>query len=101
MAATERGKPRPRHVVEAVRTAHLGKRLSAEHRRKISEAHRRRGTRPPTAGPPWTAGEERLLRTLPALEVARRTGQTLGAVFDRRRVLGMPDGRAGRKVPRR
>ena len=34
-------------------------------------------------------------------EVAARTGRTLTAVYGRRIVLGMPDGRAGRKVPRR
>jgi hypothetical protein len=34
----------------------------------------------------------RMARTLPAAEVARRTGRTLQAVYDRRRVLEMPDG---------
>jgi hypothetical protein len=59
----------------------------------MSTAHRRRGTRPPNAGPPWTAQEDALLRVLPAAEVARRTGRTPGAVYARRRELRLPDGR--------
>jgi hypothetical protein len=66
---------------------------STEARRKMSAAQRRRGTRPPKAGRPWTAEEDALVRALPAKEVAARTGRTLGAVHDRRRILGMPDGR--------
>ena len=59
----------------------------------MSEAHKRRGTRPPAAGRPWTADEDELLSTLPAAEVARRTGRTLTAVYNRRIDLGMPAGR--------
>jgi putative transcriptional regulator len=51
---------------------------------------RRRGTRPLKTGRPWSAREDELARTLPALEVARRTERTLGAVYDRRRVLKTP-----------
>jgi hypothetical protein len=76
-----------------VAAAHRGIRHSEETRRKMSEAHRRRGTRPPKAGRPWTDEEDDLVRTLPAKEVAGRTGRTLRAVYDRRRGLGMPDGR--------
>ena len=47
IAASRRGKPRPLHVVEAMRKAHLGKPLPAETRRKMSEAHKRRGSWPP------------------------------------------------------
>jgi len=42
---------------------------------------------------PWAAAEDTLVRTLPAKEVAQKTGRTLRAVYDRRRGLGMPDGR--------
>jgi hypothetical protein len=59
----------------------------------MSEAHRRRGTRPPKAGPPWSAAEDALLPGLPAVEAARRTGRTPGAVYARRRKLRLPDGR--------
>jgi len=58
----------------------------------MSEAHRLRGTRPPK-GTPWTEREDELVRTLPAKEVAKRTGRTLQAVWSRRRELRLPDGR--------
>jgi hypothetical protein len=101
LAASKRGKPRPAHVREAVRNACLGTHHSAESRRKIGEAHRRQGTRPPKPGRPWTAEEDALLEGLTAAEVAERTGRTRGAVWHRRQDLGLPDGRAGRRVPRR
>jgi len=48
IAAARRGTKLPRHVVEALRAGRLGKPHSAEIRRKISEAHRRRELfRPP------------------------------------------------------
>jgi len=59
----------------------------------MSEAQRRRGTRPPNTGSPWTEQEDALVRTLAAKEVAKRTGRTLGAVWSRRRELELPDGR--------
>jgi hypothetical protein len=37
----------------------------------------------------WTAAENELVRTLPAKEVAARTGRTLRAVYYRRHVLGV------------
>jgi hypothetical protein len=87
-----RGKPCPPHVVEAMRRGRLGKKHSEEARRKMSEAQRRRGAWPPAAGEPWTDDEDELLRTLPAPEVARRTGRTLAAVYSRRARLEVPDG---------
>jgi hypothetical protein len=44
----------------------------------------------------WTPQEDDLLRTLPAAEVVRRTGRTLVAVYVRRSLLGVPDGRRRR-----
>jgi hypothetical protein len=67
----------------------------------MSEAQRRRGTRPPKAGRPWTEAEDEAVRTLRPAEAARRTGRTLGAVYDRRRDLGLADGRAGRTISKR
>jgi hypothetical protein len=93
IAATKRGKPRPAHVGAAVAAAHRGTERSAEARRKMSEVHRLRGTRPPKVGTPWTEQEDELVRTLPAKEVAKRTGRTPVAVWARRRVLQLPDGR--------
>lgn len=94
IAAARRGKPRPPHVIEAMRNARLGKPLSAETRRKMSEAQKRRGSWPPAArGRPWTAEEDELVRTLQIGEVAKRTGRTESAVQNRRAKLGVPDGR--------
>jgi hypothetical protein len=77
-------------VIAALAAANTGRRLSEETRRKMSAAHRRRGTRPPKAGRPWSAAEDALLPGLPAAEVARRTGRTLGAAYARRRDLAAP-----------
>jgi hypothetical protein len=41
----------------------------------------------------WTAAEDRLVRTLPSAEAARRTGRSLDAICMRRRKVGVPDGR--------
>ena len=83
IAAARQGKPRPAHVTEALRQANTGRPLSAERRRKMSEAHKRRGTRPPKAGRAWEAWEDKLLRTLPAAEVAKRTGRGMAALYSR------------------
>jgi hypothetical protein len=92
IAAARRGKPR--HVIEAMRTANLGRKHTEQTRRRMSEAHRRRGTRPPKAGRSWTAQEDALLAAgLTAAEVAERTGRTLTAAYKRRGLLGLPDGR--------
>jgi hypothetical protein len=92
IAEARRGKPRPPHVREAMRDAWLGRRHSKESRRKMSEAHRRRGTLVPGTIP-WTWKEDALLWTLPAEVVAKRTGRSLSGVYARRRRLGVPDGR--------
>ena len=43
IAEAKRGKPRPRHVIEAMRQARLGMRHTEESRRKMSETRRKRG----------------------------------------------------------
>lgn len=55
IAAAKRGKPRPKHILAALRKSHLGKPLSAKTRQKMSQAHKQRGTYPPAAGRPWHA----------------------------------------------
>ena len=87
------GKPRPAHVVEAVRQAHIGRVASAAERQRLSDAHRKRGTRPPKAGRAWTDAEETILRTHSAPEAAKLTGRSLTACYQRRAVLKLPDGR--------
>jgi hypothetical protein len=93
IAAARRGKPRPKHVIEAMRAGRTGKPHPEEVRARMSEAHKRRGTRPPKAGRPWTKEEDKLLWSLSAAEVARQTSRTLTAVYTRRHLLGLPDGR--------
>jgi hypothetical protein len=90
IAAAKRGRPRPRHVIEAMRQANLGRPLSTETRGKMSEAHRRRGTRPPKAGRAWEPWEDALLGGVDDAEVARQTGRTVKAVSRRRRELRSP-----------
>lgn len=87
IAAAKRGKRRPAHVCAAVRRAQLGRQQSLEQRQATSERNRQRGVRPPKAGRPWTLEEDELLRTLPAAEVVKRTGRTLGAVRMRQQML--------------
>jgi hypothetical protein len=93
IAAAKMGKKRPPHVIQALIKANLGRKPSEETLKKMSAAHLRRGTRPPKAGRPWTKKENRLIRLLPAAEVAARTNRTLLAVYSQRRILGLPDGR--------
>jgi hypothetical protein len=95
IAAAKLGKARPRHVIEAIRKANLGRPLSEEHRRKLSAIHKGRR---PVGG--WQEWEDKLLETLPTIEVARRTGRTLIAVYCRRQELELPDGRRRRSAAR-
>ena len=92
LSAAMRGKKMDRRVVEALAAQRRGTRHTEESRRKMSETHRRRGTLVPGTVV-WTEREDALVRSLPAAEAARKTGRTLGAVWSRRRVLGLPDGR--------
>jgi hypothetical protein len=99
IAASKRGKKRPAYVVAGMRARMLGKRPSEASRRKMSEAHRLRGTRPPWLKPAWTAKEDAFVRTLPAAEAAARTRRSLSAVYSRRSELGINNGRTTRHKP--
>ena len=98
LSAALRGRKMDRRVVEALAAQRRGTRHQEESRRKMSEAHRRRGTLVPGTVV-WTEKEDALVRSLPAAEAARRTGRMLGAVWKRRRVLGLPDGRRKENKP--
>lgn len=89
IAAARKGKHRPWRVIKAVIKAHLGTKASEETRRKMSESHKARGTRPPKAGRPWTPEEDELLRTLSPFKAAVRCRRTLRAVYSRRHSLGI------------
>ncbi len=93
IAASRRGKKRPKHVLAVLRSSSIGRKSSDESRKKMSEAHKKRGTRPPKAGIPWTPEEDEMARNLPIAEVVERTGRTRSAVQSRRFKLGVPDGR--------
>jgi hypothetical protein len=90
IAAALRGKRRPARTVEAIRQALLGQKRSAEARRRMSEAAKRRGAWPPRAGPPWTATEDALLGTMKDVDLAQRIGRSADAVYMRRRTLKIP-----------
>jgi hypothetical protein len=63
--------------------ARLSRPVSIETRKKMSIAQRKRGAWPPAAGRPWTRAEEALLAKLTPAEVAKQTGRTLQAVYNR------------------
>jgi len=88
IAEAHRGRPKPPDVVAALRRANLGKRYSAVTRKNMSEMMKRLGRRPPV-GELWKPSQDRLVRTLPPAEAARRTGRTLRAVYHRRCELGI------------
>jgi len=89
IGAARLGKPRPPHVIAALRKANIGRPLSAEHRRKMSQVHKQRGTRPPWIGKAWAMWEDEALRTLPPAAAAKKTGRSLHAVWSRRHLLGL------------
>lgn len=95
-SAVHKGKTPPRHVIEAARRAKIGMKHTEEARRKMSEAHKRHGTRPPGSGEPWTPEEDALLGTMMDKDVAARLGVGKQAVFERRTQLDIPSFREQR-----
>jgi hypothetical protein len=92
IAEAKRGKPRPAHVMAAVRKSRLGSKHSEETRQQMRETHILRGTLVPGTRV-WTAEEDEILRTHRTKEVARLTGRSLRGVIARRQQLGLPDAR--------
>src|SRR5262245_36439216 len=78
-----------------MRKGRTGKPQSEEARAKMSRAHRQRGTLVPGTDP-WTAEEDEAVRTMRPAEAVKKTGRTVQAVWSRRRVPGLRDGRGGR-----
>jgi hypothetical protein len=95
ISAAFRGRRPAPHVIEAAVEANTGRRPTEETRRKMRTAHKRRGTRPPH-GRSWTVEEDALVRSLAPREVAKVTGRSMASVWQRRGVLGLPDGRKSR-----
>ena len=90
IAEALRGKPKPPHMMEELRRSNLGRKHSAETRRKMSEAYRRHGAKPPI-GRLWEPWELTLLGTAPDEMVAERTERSASAVQKKRSVLGIPN----------
>jgi hypothetical protein len=80
IAQARKGKPRPPGLMKRLHESNRGQKASAQIHRKLSEAHKRRGTRPPTAGRAWMPWEDALLGVVSDAEVAQRTGRTVVAV---------------------
>jgi hypothetical protein len=78
-ALANAARPVSAKALQALRR-HWGKGPTAEGRRRLSELHKGRGTRPPAAGRPWTPDELALLGTLPDADVAQRIDRTVGAI---------------------
>jgi hypothetical protein len=72
MAETRKGKPPPRHVIEAAAVANRGRHPGRETRRKMSESQKWRWREGPLAARLWKAEEDELVKTLPPPEVARQ-----------------------------
>ncbi|QDU18479.1 hypothetical protein [Urbifossiella limnaea] len=79
------GKPRPDHVIDAMRQARLGATASDETRRKLSEAKK---GKPRAPRKEWAEWELALLGELPDAEVAKRTGRSYASVASMRRKVG-------------
>jgi hypothetical protein len=90
IAASRRGKPRPRHVIEAMRQGNLGREPTKETRRKMSAAQRRRGAYPPAAGRPFTPEEDAILGTAKDREIAAKLERDIKTIHARRKRLGIP-----------
>lgn len=88
LAAALRGRKRPRYVGRKISKALKVRPKSEETRRRLSETHKRRGTVPVKSRDLlWSAKEDELVRTLRPIEVARKSGRSLDAVYNRRRLL--------------
>jgi hypothetical protein len=94
ISAALRGKAKSAVEAKRLRTLRAGHNHSNDTRRKMSAAHKARGTRVAGTPPDWTPEQDELVRTLPAAEAARRTGRSVAAIHTRWQRLGLPDRRA-------
>ena len=98
VAAALTGRKRPEEASRKIISAQTGRPKSAETRRKISQTFKRLGIVPPKSiGHLWSSREDRLLRTLPPAEAARKTGRTPKAVYHRRQKLKLTKPRLSRR----
>lgn len=94
LAESRKGQPRPKRIVEIVRVALTGRKLSPEHCAKIGKRNKRMGIIPRKAqGRLWTRAEDELVRTPPATGRRRENQQdNTGGVHANRQT-----GHAGRR----
>jgi hypothetical protein len=100
IANAKRGKPRPLHVIAAMRAGRTGKPQPPHVGKAVAASNRRRKAMGLVGnGKAWTLEDDNLVRSLQAPEVMRQTGRTLTSVYSRRVKLGVEDGRKanGRK----
>ncbi len=91
-SALWKGRRRPPAVIAKMRAALLGRQITPEWRRRISDQKRRAAAHYRSTGRPWTAAEDALVRRLAIPQAARRLGRSPRAVANRRRfVLGCAD----------
>lgn len=87
-----RGHPKPRHLAAKLHRMNVGRSMSPEQKRKLSDTMKRIGHYPP-GRTLWTLAEDEIVRKFPPAVAAEKTGRKLRTVFDRRRALGLADGR--------
>jgi hypothetical protein len=96
IAEAKRGKPRPAHVIEAMRKGRTGKPQPPHVGQIVAASNRRRKAMGLVGnGKAWTVEDDNLIRTLSAAEVVQRTGRTLPSIYSRRVRLGVEDKRKG------
>jgi hypothetical protein len=95
LSAAMRGRPMLPHVRAALLASHVGKKASAETRRKQSEAQKSRGWHP--TGRTWTEDEDKWLGQDTDRAIAARLGRTWSSVCSRRERLGIASWRLKRK----
>ena len=98
ISAATKGKPKPPHVVEAMRRAATGYKASEETRAKMSATHERLCAERRAAGEGWQDTWDDLLGSMSDKELAKRLGVHASTVFVRRKLLGVGSHRPHRPV---
>ncbi len=90
IAEAMRGKPRPRHVVEAMRKGRMGKPQPPHVGQIVAANYRKRkanGIVP--RGRAWTEEDDQIVRNNRGTVAAQMLGRTLASVYSRRTRLGL------------
>jgi hypothetical protein len=98
ISAATKGKPKPPHIVQAMRRAATGRKTSAETRAKMSATHERMCAERRAAGEGWQDAWDDLLGKMSDKQLAERLGVHASTVFVRRKMLGVRSHRPHRPV---